>query len=303
MTGPVEERHADMHQSWERLTTVAARLSDQARDQRYHVFDIFDWPAELPTDQFWMSPELTTCHGTAVWDRLSDAERVRLTQAEAVNFFSLNVHLIRELIGEVAGRIYDTRYPGLSEFFHDFIHEENEHMWFFAQFCQRYGGKVYKTKRVAGSAIDGGPAIRDLVIFGRILIAEELCDYYNAKMATDGRLPQIAQQINAVHHQDESRHIAFGRQMMRALYEEAKQSATPEELAGAGTYLARYVSSCLRAFYHPEVYADAALPEARRIRAEVLGDQYRQEFHRTVMHKTTRFFDRLGLFTEDTVAW
>ncbi|MEU7935364.1 diiron oxygenase [Micromonospora echinofusca] len=303
MTGTVDQGHGPLPQTWAKLATVAARLSDQARDQRYHVFDIFDWPAELPADQFWMSPELTTCYGTAVWDRLSDAERMRLTQAEAVNFFSLNVHLIRELIGEVAGRIYDTRYPGLSEFFHDFIHEENEHMWFFAQFCNRYGGKVYKTKRVAGNAVEGNPAIRDVVIFGRILIAEELCDYYNAKMATDTRLPEIAQRINAVHHQDESRHIAFGRQMMRALYEEATQSATPEEVSRAGTYLSRYVSSCLRAFYHPAVYADAALPGAKQIRSELLDDPYRQEFHRSVMHKTSRFFGRMGLFTEDMVAW
>jgi hypothetical protein len=238
-----------------------------------------------------------------VWDRLSEADRLRLTQAEAVNFFSLNVHLIRDLIGEVAGRIYDTRYPGLSEFFHDFIHEENEHMWFFAQFCNRYGGKVYRTKRVIGHAAEGNDAVRDVMIFGRILIAEELCDYYNAKMATDDRLPAIAQRINAVHHQDESRHIAFGRQMMRALYEEATHRATPEEVAGAAAYLSRYVSSCLRAFYNPAVYTDAALTGARQIRSEVVNDPYRQEFHRTVMRKTTRFFSRMGLFTESMVAW
>ncbi|MGI5151683.1 diiron oxygenase [Plantactinospora sp. CA-294935] len=303
MTGTVEEGQAAVRQTWARLTTVAAKLSSQSRDQRYHVFDIFDWPDELPADQFWMSPELTTCYGTPVWDRLSEADRLRLTQAEAVNFFSLNVHLIRDLIGEVAGRIYDTRYPGLSEFFHDFIHEENEHMWFFAQFCNRYGGKVYRTKRVIGHAAEGNDAVRDVMIFGRILIAEELCDYYNAKMATDDRLPAIAQRINAVHHQDESRHIAFGRQMMRALYEEATHRATPEEVAGAAAYLSRYVSSCLRAFYNPAVYADAALTGARQIRSEVVNDPYRQEFHRTVMRKTTRFFSRMGLFTESMVAW
>ena len=59
--------------------------------------------------------------------------------------------------------------------------------------------------------------LRDIIIFGRILIAEELCDVFNARMANDGRLPPLVREINGVHHRDESRHIAFGRQMMRSL--------------------------------------------------------------------------------------
>ena len=138
-----------------------------------------------------MAPELMTCYGTPVWDEFTEEQRLTLSHWEAVNFFSLNVHLIRELIGEVADRIYATRFPGLSDFFHDFISEENKHMWFFATFCLRYGGKVYPSGKMFSAASADEEVLRDLMVFGRILIAEELCDAFNMKMAEDTRLPAL----------------------------------------------------------------------------------------------------------------
>ncbi|WP_055587028.1 diiron oxygenase [Streptacidiphilus griseoplanus] len=289
--------------SWGHLEEVAGRLSAISRSQFQSVFEKFEWPESLPSDCYWMSPELTSCYDTPVWDRLSEPEQIRLTQAESVNFFSLNVHLIRGLIGEVSDRIYTTRYPGLSDFFHDFIREENEHMWFFATFCQSYGGKVYPTRGFDGAAPAAHESVRDLMVFGRILIAEELCDVYNARMANDERLPLVAQRINAVHHEEESRHIAFGRQLMTALHDEAREQADPSELEAAGRYLARYISVCLRSFYNPSAYVDAALPEPLSIRGEVLRHPSRAAFHQSVMERTLKFFDRIGLPGRESIAW
>lgn len=288
---------------WVRLQEVAGRLSRISREHRYDVYELFDWPGALPQDAYWMSPELTTCYGTQVWAGLDEAARIRLCRYEAVNFFSLNVHLIRDLIGEVADRIYTTRYPGLSEFFHDFIHEENEHAWFFAQFCQRYGGQLYPNRKLAGAAPSDDTVLRDVVVFGRILIAEELCDVYNARMAEDDRLPPIARQINAVHHEDESRHIAFGRQIMRALHEEAVAHCTPEDVRAAAEYLARYISVCLRSFYNPAMYADADLPEHRTVRAKLVADPVRREAHQALMGRTVAFLERVGVLSPELVAW
>jgi P-aminobenzoate N-oxygenase AurF len=288
---------------WDRLQVVADRLSRVSREQRYDVHDLFSWPEKLDPDAFWMSPELTTCYGTEVWSGLDERHRITLSQFEAVNFFSLNVHLIRELIGEVADRIYAARFPGLSEFFHDFIHEENEHMWFFARFCQLYGGQVYPVKRLSGSPAGIQDAIRDLMVFGRILIAEELCDYFNAVMAADPRLPPIAREINAVHHGDESRHIAFGRQIMRALSEEAVASCSPEDRQAAGAYLGRYISTCLRSFYNPAMYADADLPDPRSIRPRLLADPARRAAHRRIMDRTVTFLTRIDVLEPALVTW
>jgi hypothetical protein len=286
---------------WQRVTDVATRLSAISRESRYDAYTLFDWPPSLPDDRYWMSPELMTCYGTALWDELDEPRRVALSHYEAVNFFSVNVHLIRELIGGVAGRIYTTWHPALSEFFHDFIAEENVHAWFFATFCQRYGGKVYPIRRVELGGQSPHGILRDLVVFGRILIAEELCDYFNVAMADDERLPAICQQINRVHHQDEARHIAFGRQLMRALRDEASERVSAEELAETGEYLARYITFCVRSLYNRQMYADAALPDHAVTRNRLLGDPRRVEMHRAAVGRTVAFLDRIGIVGGDSV--
>ena len=118
------------------------RLEAMAESDYYNPYAIFDWPESIPQDQPWMSENLVTAAGTEYWDSFTREQQLALTRCEAVNFFSLNVHGIRELLGEVVMRIHSKPYAGASEFLHHFIGEENEHMWFFAQFCLRYGGKL-----------------------------------------------------------------------------------------------------------------------------------------------------------------
>jgi hypothetical protein len=279
----------------QRLQEVAARLSAISRQDSYDPFLLFEWSDSLPVTDYWMAPELMTCYGTQVWDEFTEEQKLTLSRWEAVNFFSLNVHLIRDLIGGVADRIYTTRFPGLADFFHDFISEENKHMWFFATFCLKYGGKVYPSGKTFPAGSADGEVLRDLMVFGRIMIAEELCDAYNIKMAEDTRLPALVQQINRVHHHDEARHIAFGRQMMRALAERAAATAGPDGLRVVGDYLARYEQVCLHAFYNPTVYADAGIKGGRRLRAQLLEDPAREKIHHDLMSKTTTFLERLGL--------
>lgn len=290
-----------MH-GWQRLEEIATRLSTISREHRYDPYKVFDWPDTLPPDQFWISPELMTCFETDLWSELSDSQRVQLSHYEAINFFSLNVHLIRDLIGDVAERIYTTRYPGLSEFFHDFIAEENTHAWFFATFCRRYGDRIYPSKRIALGGAPEADVLRDITVFGRILVAEELCDFFNARMADDERLPPICRQINRVHHDDESRHIAFGRQMMRALREEAAEREGESRLADTGSFLARYVSICLRSFYNRDMYLDAGLPAAS-IRSRLLASPGRRAKHRLFLGRTVTFLQQLGMVDSAAIQW
>src|SRR3954453_18913057 len=95
-------RGHDIVNSRHRLEEAAGRLSAISRESRYDAFTAFEWPQSLPDDGYWMSPELLSCYDTPIWASLDDERRVRLSQREAVNFFSLNVELIRDLIAEVA---------------------------------------------------------------------------------------------------------------------------------------------------------------------------------------------------------
>jgi hypothetical protein len=275
------------------------RLENLAESGYYNPYTMFDWPETIEPDLPWMSESLVTLAGTPMWDELSREQQLALTRYEAVNFFSLNIHGIRELMSEVVMRIHERTYADVSEFLHHFIGEENEHMWFFAQFCLRYGGKLYPAQPTlkAGSVDHLSAVARELIVFARILIFEEIVDYYNARMATDKDLPHIAREINRVHHQDESRHVAFGRMIFTNLLEQVAKR-DPAEVPVVADYLESYLQYSIGTLYNPAAYRDAGIPDALALRRRALEHPARIAAHDEVLKRTRRFLAKSGLQTE-----
>lgn len=279
------------------------RLENMSESGYYNPYTLFDWPEKLESDRPWMSEDLVSLAGTEMWDELTREQQLELTRYEAINFFSLNVHGIRELLSEVVLRIHTRIYHDASEFLHHFIGEENEHMWFFARFCERYGGKLYPPQpSLPVTAAEGlGEQATELVVFARILIFEEIVDYFNAAMATDESLPFIAQEINRVHHQDESRHVAFGRQIFVDLLDQMK-AKSPEDVPAVARYLESYLGYSLASLYNPAVYRDAGLPNPIGLRRRALTHPARAKAHDQILKRTRRFLDKCDLGVTEGVA-
>src|SRR5262249_31388987 len=161
----------------QRFVSLLDRLSRMSVDDYYNPYRMFEWPETLPKDKFWMSRDLLSVHGTSAVDRLNEEQLRQLRIWESSNFYSLNVPGIRELPPEVVNRVHMPGFEVPSEFFHHFIGEENEHMWFFAEFCRRYGKKIYYFPRIKLTA-PADEAVENFLVFARILIFEELVDYY-----------------------------------------------------------------------------------------------------------------------------
>ncbi|MFD8011485.1 diiron oxygenase [Streptomyces sp. NPDC058955] len=275
------------------------RLESMAESGYYNPYTMFDWPDAIEPDMPWMSESLTTLAGTPMWDELTREQQLALTRYEAINFFSLNIHGIRELLSEVVMRIHDRTYADASEFLHHFIGEENEHMWFFAQFCLKYGGKLYPAQPTlkADSVQHLSPVARELIVFARILIFEEIVDYYNAHMATDASLPHIAREINRVHHQDESRHVAFGRMIFTNLLGQVAKR-DPEEVPVVAEYLENYLQYSIGTLYNPAAYRDAGIPDALALRRRALEHPARVEAHDQILKRTRKFLSKAGVGRE-----
>lgn len=272
------------------------RLEKMAKANYYNPYTLFEWPDSLPVDQPWMSEDLTTLYGTQFWDELTRDQQLALTRYEAVNFFSLNIHGIRELMGEVILRIHTKPYANVSEFLHHFIGEENEHMWFFSKFCWKYGGKIYppQPKLLTSTELQVGAAAKELIIFARILIFEEIVDFFNSRMATDDALPDVAREINEVHHQDESRHVAFGRQIFSELRNQV-MADNPDDVPTISQYLMDYLEYSVRSLYNPAVYRDVGIPNAIGVRSKVLQMPERVSSHDAMLLRTRRFLSKSGL--------
>ncbi|MFG2843042.1 diiron oxygenase [Kitasatospora sp. NPDC048296] len=285
----------------DRFRELLDRLSQKAIDDYYNPYQRFEWPESLEEDQWWMSPELISPAGTAELEKLDEATRKRLSKWESINFYSLNVHGIRELLIEVVNRIHMPGFEVPSDFFHHFIGEENEHMWFFSEFCLRYGGKIYQPPAFKLASPRHEPEVENFLVFARILFFEEMVDHYNMAMGQDERLSRTIRQVNAIHHEDESRHIAFGRELVAHLYGLMCEKVDGSRLREVEAYVKRYIVYSLNSFYNPEIYRDAGIADPLALRAAIIADPGRREAERRVIRKPMAFFRKIGLFTDDTL--
>jgi hypothetical protein len=274
------------------------RIIGQSVDTYYNPYKTFQWPDELPEAQWWMSPGLMTVAGTPYAEELSEAQLMALSKWESIHFYSLNVHGIRELVLEVVKRIHTPGFEKESEFFHHFVGEENEHMWFFATFCLKYGGKIYVDKKAKWAIDSVEPDIESLLVFSRILIFEEIVDYFNMRIGRDESLHPIIRQVNNIHHQDESRHIAFGREIVKHLFDQLTPKHSREELQKIDQYLSRYLVASVQSLYSPTAYKDAGVPDSYKLRTELLQHPGRREHNARILKRTVDFFTHNGIISE-----
>jgi hypothetical protein len=285
----------------DRFVGLLDRLVEKSVDGYYNPYRSFDWPDSLPADQLWMSPDLLTVHGTEAAGELDHDALCRLSRWESINFYSLNVEGIRELLIEVVRRVHKPGFEVPSGFFHHFAGEENEHMWFFAEFCLRYGERtIYSIPKLPAIA-QQDPELENFLVFARILLFEEIVDFYNMRMAADDRLHPTIRQLNRIHHEDESRHIAFGRELVALLHRELAGSATAAQMREVEAYVKRYLVFSLRSLYNPHAYRDAGIADPLGLRARLLADPSRREVERRVVRKPMAFLLRSGIFADDVL--
>jgi hypothetical protein len=284
----------------DRFLEVLERLSEKSIEDYYNPYQQFVWPEKLDDNRLWMSPELLTPYGTPYFDELGEETLHRLSKWESVNFYSLNVHGIRELLIEVVHRIHMPGFEVPSDFFHHFIGEENEHMWFFAEFCRRYGNKIYPSTAMRADAA-WEPEVENFLVFARILFFEELVDHYNMRMAQDETLCDTIRQVNRIHHQDESRHIAFGRELVSLLFTRMRDAISAERLREVENYLKRYVVFSINSLYNPHVYRDAGIADPLGLRNALVADERRRAYERKAIRKPLAFFLKTGIFSDDTL--
>src|SRR5439155_22632264 len=140
-------------------------------------------------------------------------------------------------------------------YLHHFLDEENNHMMYFGQFCEQYAGKIYAPAHPQKVTLEREHAAgeADFLFFIKLMIFEELGDAYNVRIARDARVVAIVREINRLHHKDEARHLAFGRKIVRELFEHHAPSWSPDKLASIREYLQHYLVSSWDEFYNPRV--------------------------------------------------
>ena len=278
---------------------LAPRLTEASRRKTWDVHTAFDWPEALVPDADWyMSPELISIYGTDAYEALDETQQKRLSFYEIVNFFSFVLYGERPLISGLMNRMYRKNTMGpITEYLHHFIDEENKHMIMFGEFCNRYAGKIYPEKKIVLPR-EYAKGEEEIAFFCKVLIVEELGDFYNLKMMSDQSIDPLVAKINKKHHVDEARHLAFGREILREIAEEYRPLWTKEENERFRTWLVQYFVSSWGDFYNPAVYKDAGIPDGYKVRKMAMAHENCANFRATASAKLVDFFIETELLDE-----
>ncbi len=284
----------------ETATELAVRLSKASRKKFYNVYTAFDWPESLDDSRWCMPPELISLYGTPAWEKLDDAQRHRLSLHEMANLFSLTGQGEGPLVQGLISQMYPHNDADITGYLHHFLDEENKHMVMFAEFCQRYIGKVYLYKKLAlPREYEKGE--EDVGFFIKALTVEEIGDYYNVLAGKDERVHPIVRDVNNLHHSDEARHIVFGREVLRSTFAEHSPKWSKETLEGVREWIANYLRSSWADFYNPSVYRDAGVPDGYAAREFALGSEVCREHRKRASEKLVSFLLEAGILEVEPV--
>jgi hypothetical protein len=295
MSGTSAARLAEALRS---LGPTVDRLAALSRRDFQDPYRAVQWPADVAPEADWFgSPELLSLYGTELYAGLDEEEQRRLSFYEAVNFYSLNIHGEKSLMAGLATRLYRKDLIDVAPYLHHFLDEENKHSIYFGGFCTRYA-RIYRSRQLQVDQ-DGQRNVTDLLFFAKVMIFEEIVDYYNRLQARDGRLHPVARFINQNHHAEESRHLAFGRQLVRALWESCAPDLSDQVKASVREHLAEFLAGSWREYYNPDMYADAGVGDPWQVSDEAWACEAQRAHRRAASAKCLRFLTSAGLLDKE----
>tara|TARA_B100001013_G_C24602935_1_gene439716 strand:- start:528 stop:1412 length:885 start_codon:yes stop_codon:yes gene_type:complete len=253
----------------DKLDQMVNRLCRVSEDNYIDPFSRLEWPEELDRDNWFTSPELISIEGTPIWDNLDESQRKCLSFFEAVGFYSINIHGERMLIEGLASRLYRKDKYAVTPYLHHFLDEENKHMIYFGRFCTLYANGPYPEKKVKfDQEYEEGE--EDFLFFSKVMVFEEIVDLFNRRQAKDDRLHPLAKEINWLHHFEESRHLGFGREFVKVLWQSYSNKWTTNGLKRIRDTISSYIKATWKEYYNPSVYKDAGLSDPFSIRKMAL---------------------------------
>ena len=266
LTSTAPARRADREQ-------VSTRLLASAANTSYDPLVDVDWDAPLADDLYGLGPEWSSLHGTPLWERLSQAERVRLTQHEICSISGVGIWFEMILMQLVLRDVYDDdpAQPHV-QFALTEIGDECRHSVMFARMAQRYGCPSYGPARRAKElgrlfkTLGRGP-----VAYAAILVAEEILDVFQRDLMRDERVQPLSREVSRIHVIEEARHMRYAREEIVRRAPSLSRPARAHQRA----VLAVVALVIVRSLVHPAVYAAVGLNPAEAQRAARTNEGYR----------------------------
>jgi hypothetical protein len=170
-------------------------------------------------------------------------------------------------------------------------------MYFFGTFCEKYAGKIYPDRKLVFPR-EYAPGEEEFLFFIKIFIFEELVDFYNLMTARDERVDALSREINRNHHEDEVRHLAFGRVILNDLFKTYSPQWSEEVLSGIRDYIRAYYFTTWREYYNPDIYIDVGIENPYDLASEIFDSEMAREHRNRASRISLQYLKKCGILEE-----
>ncbi|MBV8541363.1 MAG: diiron oxygenase [Pseudonocardiales bacterium] len=271
---------------------TARRLLRTSAKHSYDPDTEIDWEAPLAPDRYFIAPHRSSLYGTALWDRMSEEQRIALTKHEVASLYSTGIWFETILMQMLIRHVYDRpKGSAHARYAWTEIADECRHSVMFSRMAEKFGGPeygpgwfVHHLGRLLKTVSNG------TLTFGAAIYVEEILDVLQREQMVDQSLQPMVQQVSRIHVIEEARHIRYARE------ETLRQWP---RLGWLGRAYSRFILAMAVYFattrlIDPKVYAAVGLDVDEAVAAAAANPHWRQT-KQMAARKVVDFLEEVGL--------
>ncbi|MEV6347854.1 diiron oxygenase [Actinoplanes sp. NPDC051851] len=253
---------------------TATRLLRSSAEHSYDPEVEIDWDAPFVEGKYFVPPHRSSLYGTALWERLSEQQRIELTKHEVASIAGLGVWfetILMQLL--IRGYFKEDPTQAHSQYALTEIADECRHSVMFGRMIARLGTPVYRPdgiNQALGTWIAHtatGPRM-----YAAILIAEEILDTLQREAMASEDVQPLVRMVSRIHVVEEARHVRYAREELARQIRAAGRGrlAFDKVVIGRAAYLTG------RRLIDPRVYQAVGISPAEGVRAARANPHHRE---------------------------
>ena len=271
---------------------TAQRLLKTSAKHSYDPAVEIDWDAPLAPDRYFIDPRRSSLYGTAIWDRMSEQQRIELTKHELASLYCMGIWFETILMQMLVRHVYDRpKGSAHARYAWTEIGDECRHSVMFSRAAEKFGGpdygpdwRVHHLGRLLKTTSNG------TLTFSGAIYVEEILDAVQREQMADESLQPMVQKVSWIHVVEEARHIRYARDETRRQW---------PRLGWLGRAYSRFILALVVYFsttrlIDPKVYAAVGLDVDEAVAAAAANPHWRQT-KQFAARKVIDFFNEVGL--------
>lgn len=272
------------------------KLIDSSAKLSYDPDKEIDWAKPLDPTKYGLNPEWCTLYGTAMWDGLTEDQKITLTRHEVASIMSTGIWFETLLQSMVLRSHYSSPY-GDPEFRFALVEiaDECRHSLMFSKTCEKLGAPAYRPPKIYHEL---GRLLRTTatpeVAFAAILAAEEVLDLMQRDWMRGEDVLDEVRVASKIHVVEEARHMKYARIEVRKHLE----NMGPKRRHLSALTTAIVAAIIIDSLVCKDVYAAVGLDpdEAKKVAS---ANPHRREMMKLGAERLMGFFNDIGFLTPE----